>query len=280
MGDGPGLRAVEYVYVDTDGERLGDAVLFTGLGARGRVDRGLEAWRGTYSFDVGPPPLTLTANVDFPTPAGNQITWTATLGATGAAAVEYQFQVTDTATNTTTVLRNYSSSNQAQWVPLSAGRFHRAGSRTSGGQPHTCNTSRARRPSTSRQRRSRLPRSQLRRLSRPSTGKPITWTARVQGGMAGPIQYQFWLYSSATGWRNAQPYGPSETFTWTPASTDAGDYALQVWVRSNGSTAAYEAYAGTGIFHIFPGVQLTTSTLFPVAVGTTTTWTADVSIRA
>ena len=68
--------------------------------------------------------------------------------------------------------------------------------------------------------------------------------------MAGPIQYQFWLYSTAKGWRNAQPYGPSETFTWTPTWTDAGDYAVQVWVRSNGSTAAYEAYAGTGIFHI------------------------------
>ena len=96
-----------------------------------------------------------------------------------------------------------------------------------------------------------------------ATGKPITWTARVQGGMAGPIQYQFWLYSTATGWRNAQPYGPSETFTWTPTSADAGDYALQVWVRRNGSIASYEAYTATGLFHIFPGVQLTTATLFP-----------------
>src|SRR5262245_34988126 len=82
-----------------------------------------EAWLGTYAFDVVAAPLTLTANVDFPTPPGNQIAWTAVLGSPGAAAVEYQFQVIDTATNTTTILRNYSPSNQAQWVPLSAGRF-------------------------------------------------------------------------------------------------------------------------------------------------------------
>jgi hypothetical protein len=78
-------------------------------------------------------------------------------------------------------------------------------------------------------------------------------------------------------WTNVQPYSPSETFTWTPTWTDAGDYALQVWVRSNGSTAAYETYAGTNMFHIDRAtVQLTTSTLFPAAVGTPVTWTAGV----
>jgi len=235
-----------------------------------------EAWRGTYSFDVGPPPLTLTSNVDFPTPPGNQITWTATLGAPGGAAVEYQFQVTNTATNTTTILRNYSPSNQAQWVPLSAGRFIVQALERQVGSPAPYDLI----ASTPALDVSATPLT-ITSFSTPTvfpaaTGKPITWTARVQGGMAGPIQYQFWLYSTTSGWRNAQPYGPSETLTWTPTSADAGDYALQVWVRSNGSTAPYEAYASTGIFHIFPGVQLTTATLFPVAVGTTTTWTAAV----
>jgi hypothetical protein len=214
--------------------------------------------------------------VDFPTPPGNQITWTATLGAPGAGAVEYQFQVTDTATNTTTVLRNYSSSNQAQWVPLSAGHFIVQALERQVGSPApydliagtpTLDVSATPLAITSFSTPTTFP---------TSTGKPITWTARVQGGMAGPIQYQFWQYSTTTGWRNAQPYGPSETFTWTPTSADAGDYALQVWVRNNGSTASYQAYAGTTIFHIFPGVQLTTATLFPVAVGSTTTWTAGV----
>jgi hypothetical protein len=53
---------------------------------------------------------------------------------------------------------------------------------------------------------------------------------------------------------------------------------VQVWVRSNGSTANYEAYLGTNLFHIQrASLQLTTSTLFPVAVGTPVTWTGDVS---
>jgi hypothetical protein len=42
------------------------------------------------------------------------------------------------------------------------------------------------------------------------------------------------------------------TYTWTPSSTDAGPHALQVWVRSAGSTAQYEAYGATGYFTIVP----------------------------
>ena len=235
-----------------------------------------DTWRGTYAFSVAPAPLTLTSNVDFPTPPANQITWTATLATAGVATAEYRFQVINTATNTTTVLRDYSSSNQAQWVPLSAGSFivqaleRQVGSAASYdylASTPTLNVAATPLTITSFSTPTTFP---------AATGSPIKWTARVQGGMAGPIQYQFWLYSTTKGWRNAQPYGPSETFTWTPAASDAGDYALQVWVRSNGSTAAYEAYGSTAIFHIYPSVQLTTSTLFPVAVGTTTTWSADV----
>jgi hypothetical protein len=95
--------------------------------------------------------------------------------------------------------------------------------------------------------------------------------------MAGPIQYSFWMYSATKGWRNAQWWGPTETFTWTPTWDDEDDYAVQVWVRSNGSTATYEAWLGTQIFHIQrAAMTLTTSTLFPVAVGTPVVWATDV----
>lgn len=236
-----------------------------------------EAWRGTFSFDVVPAPLTLTSNVDFPTPPGNQITWTAVLGASTAAAVEYQFQVIDTSNNRTTVLRNYSQSNQSQWVPLSAGRFIMQALEREIGSPaqydlitSTPPLDVAATPLT------------ITSFSTPTTfpaptGTPITWTARVQGGMAGPIEYQFWVYSATTGWRSAQPWGPSETFTWTPTWADEGDYAVQVWVRNNGSTAPYDAYTGTNMFHIQrAGLQITTPTLFPVALGTPVVWTAGI----
>jgi hypothetical protein len=237
---------------------------------------GYDAFAGTNSFDVASAPLTVTADVDFPTPPNNQITWTATLNTAGGGSPEYRFQVIDTSTNTTTVLRDYSSSNQAQWVPLTAGNFVVQALERQVGSPApydlidtTPTLPVAATPLT------------ITSFSTPTvfpaaTGTPIKWTARVKGGMAGPVEYQFWMYSAATGWRSVQPYGPTETFTWTPATTDAGDYALQVWVRNGGSTAAYEAYAATGVFHIYSSVQLTTTTLFPVAVGTTTTWTGDV----
>jgi hypothetical protein len=237
-----------------------------------------DVFRGTSSFDVVPAPLTLTANVDFPTPPGNQITWTAVLGTPPSVPVEYQFQVVDTSTNKTTVLRSYSPSNQAQWVPAAAGRFIVQGLERQVGSaaPYDLTVSTppldvAATPLT------------ITSFSTPTTfpaptGTPITWTTRVQGGMAGPIQYEFWLYSAATGaWRNAQPWGPSETFTWTPTWADEGDWAVQVWVKSNGSTASYDAYTGTSIFHIQrASLQLSTSTLFPVAVGTPVTWTSGV----
>jgi hypothetical protein len=236
-----------------------------------------EAWRGMASFDVVPAPLTLTANVDFPTPPGNQVTWTATLGSPTGAAVEYRFQVVDQSTGATTVFRNYSSSNQAQWTPAAAGRYVVQALERQVGSPNAYDNS----ASSPVLDVSATPLT-ITAFSTPtmfpaSTGTPIKWTARVRGGMAGPIQYQFWLYSTKNGWRNAQPWGSSETFTWTPTWADEDDFAVQVWVRSNGSTATYDAYAGTTMFHISrASLQLTTTTLFPVAPGTQVAWAADV----
>jgi hypothetical protein len=236
-----------------------------------------EAFGGTNAFSVSPAPLTITSNVDFPTPVGNQVTWTAALNVSNPGTPEYRFQVVDLSTNTTTVLRDYSSSNQAQWVPLTSGQFVvQALERQVGSTAaydliaSTASLTVAATPIT------------IESLSTPATfpaptGTPIPWTIRIKGGVTGPVEYSFWMYSTTTGWHNLQPYGPSTTFTWTPALTDAGDWALQVWVRNNGSTAFYDAYTGTGLFHIYQAnLQLTTPTLFPAAVGTTTTWTASI----
>jgi hypothetical protein len=236
-----------------------------------------EAWLSTPSFAVMPAPLSLSANVDFPTPPGNQVTWTATLGSPGTGAYEYRFQALNESTSTWTVFRNYSPSNQAQWTPQAAGRYViQAWARQVGSpaqydlQASTPSLDVASSPLT-------VTSLSANAVFPASTGTPITWTVRVQGGTSGPIQYEYWLYSSRNGWRNAQPYGPSETFTWTPVWGDEDDYALQVWVRSNGSTATYDAWAGTPMFQIQrASLHLTTSSLFPVAPGTQVNWMADV----
>jgi hypothetical protein len=238
---------------------------------------GYDAYLGTPAFDIAAAPLWLTSNVDFPTPPGNQVTWTATLTTAPLGPVEYKFQVVDLGTNTTTLLRNYSSSNIVQWTPPAAGHYTIQAFERAVGSPAQFDVSGSTQPLDV----SATPlviKSFTASTAFPSTtGTPIKFTARVQGGMAGPIQYVFWVYSVTNGWSNGQPWGPSETFTWTPTWADQGDFAVQVWVRSNGSTATYDAYLGTDIFHINrASLQLTTPTLFPVAVGTPVTWSADV----
>jgi hypothetical protein len=79
-----------------------------------------------------------------------------------------------------------------------------------------------------------------------SAGASMTWTAVATGGAAGPLQYEFWVFDGAT-WQIGQGYSTSNTFTFTPTS---GKYALQVWVRSAGSSANYEAWLGSGYFII------------------------------
>ena len=77
-------------------------------------------------------------------------------------------------------------------------------------------------------------------------GTTISWTATASGGTAGPLQFKFWRLNQQTGtWTAVQDYGSSNTFTWTPSAADSGNYALQVWVRSAGSSANYEGWAGT-----------------------------------
>ena len=77
-------------------------------------------------------------------------------------------------------------------------------------------------------------------------GTGITWTAVTSGG-TGPLSYQFMRYTEGVGWTTAQAYSSSNTYTWFPS---AGTHAVQVWVKSAGSSAAYDAYLGSGTFTV------------------------------
>ena len=73
-------------------------------------------------------------------------------------------------------------------------------------------------------------------------GASVLWTA-VAGGGSGNYQYQFWL-NDGTSWSIAKPYGATNdnTWTWNTTGLATGTYSVQVWARSAGSTAAYEAF--------------------------------------
>ena len=77
-------------------------------------------------------------------------------------------------------------------------------------------------------------------------GTGITWTAVTSGG-TGPLSYQFMRYTEGIGWTTAQAYSSSNTYTWFPS---AGTHAVQVWVKSAGSSAAYDSYLGSGMFTV------------------------------
>lgn len=236
-----------------------------------------EAWLSTPTFAVVGVPFELRANVDFPTPAGNQVTWTAHVNA-GTTALEYRFLVRNQSSTSWAVFREYAASNQAQWTPPADGMYavqaqaRRVGSTAAfeyNGMTDWLQVA----PSA-------LSVTELiaDRTSPVSAGTTVTWSARVRGGMSGPIQYQFWVYSARTGWILAQPYGPTHTFAWTPAWTDDGEYTIQVWAKSNGSTSSYEAWRSSAPFGVTPApLSLTTATLFPAAPGSNIDWTASVA---
>jgi hypothetical protein len=107
---------------------------------------------------------------------------------------------------------------------------------------------------------------------------PITWTARAN---AAGLRYQFWRLDGSS-WTMVRDYSADPTFTWTPNNAAVGVHTLQVWARLAGSTAPYEAWAGTDFFTITgpppPAPvhieSLTANASFPAIAGFPITWTA------
>ena len=108
-------------------------------------------------------------------------------------------------------------------------------------------------------------------------GAPVTWTASATS-TAGAVEYKFLLFTQQTGWRVAQDYSTSPTFTWTPGWNDLGKASLQVWVRTVGSTAPYEAWRGLDTFDVTAEpASLKADTEFPSPSGQPIVWTASVT---
>jgi lysophospholipase L1-like esterase/chitodextrinase len=107
-------------------------------------------------------------------------------------------------------------------------------------------------------------------------GVPITFTAVATGG--GAVEYRFLTYSTATGWVVMREYSGANAFTWFPP---LGENAVQVWVRSAGSTAPYQDWTGSGVFNVVASAPkltgLASNVTFPASPLTTQTWTATAS---
>ena len=110
----------------------------------------------------------------------------------------------------------------------------------------------------------------------------------VGAGGSGIYQYQFMLFNG-TSWSVAKPYGATNDsiWTWNTTGLPVGNYLVEAWVRSAGSTAAWEAFstdaaytltASIGPISPATGVTLNPpSPASPQAPGASVTWTAVAS---
>lgn len=207
-----------------------------------------DAWSSSGYFDVvaGPQRADLWLSRPLPSAVGVPLTLTA-VGSGPADPLEYQFWILSD--GAWSILRPYDASAVATWTPTTPGAkavqvwSRRAGSTsmeawTSSGFFNIGTAPVVITEFTGNQ-------------TFPLPGlTPITWTARASGGSAA-LEFQFWRLSNGT-WSIAQPYGSSTSYAWTPQASDTGSHAVQVWVRSVGSSSQYEQWATTGMFDITP----------------------------
>jgi hypothetical protein len=187
--------------------------------------------------------------VTLPVAVGTPITWTAT-STGGAAPINYEFWINVPGAGWTLAQGYSTSSSLASWTPTVAGTYLiQVWARNSGsaalydafGDVVSFQVGTTPLSVTGVSPNVTFP---------VAVGTPITWTATSTGGAA-PISYEFWINVPGAGWTLARGYGTTSSMApWTP--TVAGTYMIQVWAKSSGSTAAYDAFSGVVTFTITP----------------------------
>jgi hypothetical protein len=191
--------------------------------------------------------LNLTTPTLFPAPPGSNITWLAEPA--NPTNLEYQFLLFSNATSQWTLQRPYSTEQMWTWTPTATGSYAVQVQARQPGSSAAYELFRTSNMLDISQDQLQV-RSLVSNVSLPATaGTTVTWTAQATGGTAGPLQYQFWRRDGTT-WIMVQDYSSLNFYTWATTSADVGQHYIQVWVRSAGSSAAYEAYKSSGLFSI------------------------------
>jgi hypothetical protein len=85
-------------------------------------------------------------------------------------------------------------------------------------------------------------------------GAVVTFTGFATGG-SGSYEYYFTYRDPNTGlWFKGQAYGPNPSWAWDTSNVSPGTYTIQVWARSAGSRASYEAWAGVYFAVVLAGL--------------------------
>jgi hypothetical protein len=212
-------------------------------------------WWG--SFSISPPPAT---GVTFtpppspasPQPAGTSVTFTAA-GEEGSGTYEYKFYRRDPS-GTWTLEQDYppGGSGSATWVWDTAGAalgthtiqvWARSAGSTAPWEAVQGTSYTIGGPAPD-------PVTEVTFTPAPSPASPspagdnVTFTALATGGVT--PQYKFYLRDPSGTWTLEQDYpANSDTWLWLNTGAAEGTYTIQVWARSTGSAAAWEAVQGT-----------------------------------
>lgn len=221
-----------------------------------------------------PPPLTasMTVNVPPPVAEGTVLTWTASASG-GLGPYSYQFWRFTTGVGWSMV-QDWSALRTYSWIPTVGSHAVTVYVKNSGSTAATYDAYAETGLFSVTPPRARLT-SFTTNVSFPTAPNvPITFTAQASTGVM-PIQYKFWRFTEGIGWAMVQDYSSNNTYTWFP---NQGVHAVQVWVRSSGSTETWEDWASTGLFTVAVSpariTSLTANRAFPVSPNVATVWTA------
>jgi hypothetical protein len=219
--------------------------------------------------------VTISANAAAPQPLGRTITFAAAAQG-GTAPYQYKWMTTSDGLNWSS--GSWSANSQFAWTPPIESAQHRVrvwvrGGNNNSDQPEAIAT-------VSFPIVRSLTSVSVAGTSSPLVlGTPLSFTATASHGTA-PYQFR-WRVFDAGSWSVRANWGPSNTFTWTPASARS-DYQIEVSVRSAGQSSDDGEGSVTVPFVInAPAaakvgvVNLTSDVASPQAVGTSVRFTAN-----
>jgi hypothetical protein len=254
---------------------------------------GYAAYVNAGNVQVVTPPLTLTVTGS-PASAtyGNAITWTATATGGTPATTQYAFfrrLAGATAWTPAVTAPAWQTSNTYSWTPTSAdvGTWETYVWVKDGNTAANANTYGYAAGYNSGTVQIVAP------LTLTVTGSPassvygnaITWTATAGGGVPATTRYAFFRRrSGTTPWTpdvNAPAWQTSNTYTWTPTSSDTGTWDTYVWVKDGNTPAGMNTYGYAAGFNsgavrvVAPLSGISCTSPSPANYGTAFNWTVS-----